>query len=134
MKRLKPVNPDQHTNKEQVTGTGMAMVLICLIAGRLSGMSGYDTAAIILLVLTMACPVVFKPVAYLWFGMSRFLGRVSSTVFLTLIFFLMVTPVGLIRQRFGYDPFKRGQFKKGAGSCFSTREHLYSKTDLETPY
>jgi hypothetical protein len=78
--------------------------------------------------------VVYKPVAYLWIGLSRFLGRVSSTVILTLIFFLMVTPVGLFRQRFGYDPLKLCQFKKGTGSCFSKRKHLYSKTDLETPY
>lgn len=112
----------------------MAMVLLCLIAGHLSGISRCYTAAMILLVLTMICPVVYKPVAYLWFGISRFLGRVSSTVFLTLIFFLMVTPVGLIRQRFGYDPLKRRQFKNGTGSCFSATEHLYSKTDLETPY
>jgi hypothetical protein len=66
-----------------------------------------------------------EQIDWVWRGISRLMGFVSNAVLLTIIFFLVVTPVGLIRRlsKKGFDP--------GAKSNFSDREHVVAKEDFE---
>ena len=43
----------------------------------------------------------------LWMGMAEALGFVTTRVILGLVFFLFVTPIGLVRRLFGGDPLSR---------------------------
>ena len=69
---------------------------------------------------------------WLWSQLSLLLGRISNTVLLSLIFFLVLTPVGLFRRLFTkrslvfWDKDKHGNFV--------TREHDYTKKDLENTW
>ena len=49
-------------------------------------------------------------------------------------FFLIVTPMGLIRKAFGADPMKTKLWKRGGGSVLVERNHLYTKEDIEKSY
>ena len=77
---------------------------------------------------------VFKPLAIVWFGFSHFLGFIVSKIILSLVFFLVVTPMGFIRKVFGADSMKTRLWKKGDGSVLVDRDHLYTKEDIEKPY
>jgi hypothetical protein len=57
------------------------------------------------------------------------LGRVSNTVLLTLIFFLVLTPMGLFRRLLG----KGGMLhvREGQQSNFTDREHTFTEKDME---
>ena len=76
----------------------------------------------------------FQTIGFLWLGLSNLLGRIVSKILLTLIFFLIATPIALIRRVCGADSMKRKAWKREHSSVFSKRGHLYSAEDLEKPY
>ena len=114
--------------------TGLALVLILLIVLYIRQPGWLVLFAMAALVLTMVWPPVFTPLAKIWFGFSHFLGTIVSKIILSLVFFLIVTPMGLIRKAFGADPMKAKLWKKGEGSVLVDRDHLYTKEDIEKPY
>ena len=114
--------------------TGMAMVLICLLAAWFTGERGWLAGAIGLLVLDMTWARAFSPVARVWLGLSRLTGAVMSRVILSLVFFLVLTPIALLRRVLGHDPMRRKGWKAGAGSVFETRDHTYTAEEIERPF
>jgi hypothetical protein len=52
-------------------------------------------------------PPLFRRVYRLWLAFSIVLGFFVSRILLTLIFFLLITPVGLIMRATGKDPMER---------------------------
>ncbi len=122
------------TTRDQSRDTGLAMVLLLLLAHATWGRDGFATAALVVLVVAMTVPLVFRPLAVVWFGLSHVLGAVMSRVVLTLVFFLIVTPVGLIRRLLGHDSLRLRAFKAGEASVLRTRNHVFSGPDLEKPY
>jgi hypothetical protein len=112
----------------------MAVVLIFLLIGLFRHDFAFITIAIISLIFTMAFPLIFKYIAVIWLGFSHLLGTVVSKIVLTVIFFLVVMPVGMIRQIFGYDTLKLRQFKKGTDSVMIVRNTTFSSNDIEKPF
>lgn len=119
---------------EQAKDTGMAMVLICLLLGYFGKFPKFLGVSIVLLLITMAWPKVFKPLAGLWFGLSHVMGQVVSKIVLTLIFFGVVTPVGLIRRLTGADSLQLKKWKQGTDSVFVERQGAIPDKDLLNPY
>ncbi|HEY4207838.1 MAG TPA: hypothetical protein VGM31_13540 [Puia sp.] len=64
-----------------------------------------------------------------WNKLSLLLGRISNAILLTLIFFLVLTPVGLFRRLLGKDRMLR--VPRGQKSSFIEREHAFAKADME---
>ena len=52
----------------------------------------------------IAAPGTLGPVYRLWMIIGRALGYVNSRILLSVVFFVLVTPIGLITRLFGYDP------------------------------
>ena len=121
-------------SQHQAKDTGMAMVLICLLITVISGRDSWLPPAIVLLVLTMTLPGIFKPVAIVWFGFSHFLGGIVSKILLSVLFFVIVTPVGLIRRLTGKDSLKLKEWRTGTTTSFTDRNKTYTAKDLEHPY
>jgi hypothetical protein len=122
------------STKDQARDTGMAMALICLLMAYWGHHPKFLPLAIVLLLITMAVPQVFKPLAVLWFGLSHIMGNVVSKVVLTILFFVIVTPIGLIRRWAGKDSLQLRQWKKGTDSVLITREGVICPEDLNNPY
>jgi len=122
------------STQDQARDTGMAMVLICLIAAYWWQRPRFLPLAIGILLLTMAVPQVFRPAAVLWFGLSHILGNLVSKVVLSVIFFVVVTPIGLIRRWAGKDSMQLGKWKKDRGSVFVARKGVIRPEDLINPY
>ena len=120
--------------KDQCKDTGMAMVLIVLLLTLATRRNQVIFCAIGLLVLTMIRPQLFRPVAVIWFGLAQLLGIVTSRILLSIIFFVVVTPVGLVRRVLGADTLKLKEFKKGHGSVMEERNHTFSAHDIMKPY
>jgi hypothetical protein len=120
--------------RRQARDTGMAMVLICLLAGHIWDQAWLFKLAIPLLVLNMILPMLFRPLATIWLGLSTLLGTVMSRVILTLIFFLLVTPIGLVRRAFGRDSLKLRMWKRGPKSVLRVRDRLFQPGEIEKPY
>lgn len=120
--------------KDQSRDTGLAMVLLALILGFLTDADGFFTLAIPLLVVTMVVPELYRPVGYLWLGLSHLLGTVVSRILLTLVFFVIVLPVGLVRRLWNKDSLRLKEFRRGTGSAMRVRDHVFVPSDIEKPY
>jgi hypothetical protein len=117
-------------NKKECSDTGMAMALISLLAGLFTKHPVFDVVALITIVITMGVPIIFYPLAIIWFGLSKAMGKVSSMLLLGLVFFLVVTPVGLFRRVLGRDRLNLLAFKRDNKSIFTERSHLYEASDF----
>ena len=134
LKRANPTTWLLSSTKEQAKDTGMAMVLICLLLGYWGKFPKFLPVSLVLLILTMAWPNAFRPLAVLWFGLSHLLSRVMSRVILTVVFFLVVTPIGVIRRLWGADALQLKKWKQGQGSVFVVREGVIQGKDMANPY
>ncbi len=135
--KLKGSNPVARWLKatpEQAKDTGMAMVLICLLLGYWGKFPKFLPVSIVLLFITMAWPRAFQPLAGLWFGLSHLLSSVVSRVILTILFFVVVTPIGLIRRLTGADALQLKKWKQGKNSVFTIRDGPVQGKDLMQPY
>jgi hypothetical protein len=136
-------------DSKKESDTGQALVLLCLIVFMFTFSRLFVTFALILLVVNMVCPVVFRPAALVWFGLAEVLGMVVSRIVLTLVFVMMVIPVGLIRYWAGSDPMRLKEWKQSRNivgcqndasegkykdSVFVERNHLYTDQDIINPY
>jgi polyferredoxin len=119
---------------EQARDTGLALTLLCLIIVYFWQAYRLVPLAMAFLVVTMVWPRAFQPLAGLWFGLSHLIGTVMSTVILSVLFFGLVTPIGLIRRVYGADTLQLKKWKNGEDSVFAVRADLVQKKDLQAPY
>jgi hypothetical protein len=122
------------TARDRSRDTGLAMVLLLLIAHAATHRDGFATAAVVSLVAAMTAPGLFAPLSVVWFGLSHVLGTVMSKVLLTAVFYLVVTPIGIARRLLGHDTLRLRAFHGGEGSVMHPRNHVFSGQDLEKPY
>ncbi len=125
---------DKTISVEKCKDSGLALVLICLICFQVWKQNLLILLAIGLLLVAMTYPPIFKPFARLWFALSAALGAVVSRIVLTVIFFLVIYPVAILRRLMGKDPMQAKSWKNERDSVFRKRDHRYEFKDLEHPY
>lgn len=116
--------------KKQCMEFGQVATLTVLILALHYKNDHLVAAAFALILITIVLPIIFYPFAVVWFGLAELLSMVSPAIVLTIIFFLIVTPVGLIRKLLGKDNMRLKQFKKSRQSVMIDRNHLYTESDL----
>lgn len=70
-----------------------------------------------------------EKIHFLWMELSLLLGKVSNGILLTLVFFLVLTPVGLFRRLFKKSSMTL--VDRDQQSNFTDRDHSFTKQDLE---
>jgi len=120
--------------RDQCKDTGMALVLVLLLLFVWRHNQSYVGWAIAVHLVNMTAPQLFKPAAIVWFGLSHLMGTIVSRVLLTAIFFIVVTPVAMVRQMIGADPMQLRGFKKSKQSVMQVRNHTFTAKDVEQPY
>ena len=83
------------------------------------------TFGITLCILGIAIPFILKPIYWVWMIFATILGWIMTRVILSLLFYIIVTPIGLIPRFFGKQ-FLELQWDKSKESYwnFRTNEHL----------
>lgn len=85
-----------------------------------------------LLVLTgLFAPALAELIHRGWMKLGTILGAITSRVLLTIIFFLVILPFGLISRLLGKNDLILDPNKP---SYFTKKEHTYTKEDLEHPW
>lgn len=110
---------------------GMAFTLIALLFAWLGDVSGAVPAAVLILLINMIQPRVYRYPAALWYWLADVLGGVVSTVLLSAVFFLILTPMGLLRRAMGRDPMRLREWRRGDGTVFAERDRKVDAGDLE---
>lgn len=107
-----------------------AMVVVFFVSGRKH--YGWLAGAAVLALIALLSRQLSARIHEVWMKIAQVLGRISSAVLLTAVFFLVLTPMALLRRIFSrQDMF---QLKKKEGSYYMMRQHTYSAKDLETGY
>lgn len=79
-------------------------------------------------------PIILKPFYLVWMTLAVLLGFVSTRVILTVLFYLIITPIGLVSKMFGKDPMER-KIDKTSKSYWTYRENKkYEKIDTERQF
>lgn len=125
--------PKKVTEK-QAGDTGMALVLVCLITVSFGFFDKLLSVAIGLLVVNMIAPGLYKPLVKVWLGFSNVIGTIMSKILLTFVFFLIVTPIALVRKAFRADPLQVGIWKQDTSSVFKSRDHEFGAHEMERPF
>jgi len=133
MKKLRNYFP-RTISKKQASDTGMATVLILLLLGLLLHNNLYYEIAIPVLIINMTFPMFYYPFAIAWLGFSQLLGTIMSKIILTLVYIIMVIPIGLFRRMLGKDSLRLSEFKKSTNSVMRSRNYIFSSKDIENPY
>lgn len=97
----------------QVFGSGLALILIALLIFLLTEKILFLHTAIGLTVLSMIWQAPFRYFGIAWFVFGEALGFVVSRILLTLIYVVLVIPIGLLKRGTIRKNMKLGQFKKG---------------------
>ena len=124
----------QKLTKEQCKDAGMAFSLIFILIAVFTGSEYALYAAGGFLVITMTAPGLLKPLAIFWFWLARVIGTVVSRLILGIVFFLVVTPVALIRRLSNKDSLRLREFKGGRSSVMDKRNHTFGPKDIEKPF
>jgi hypothetical protein len=82
-----------------------------------------------LIVMALLAPMLLAPIEWAWSKIGGVLGFVNTRILLTLIFFVVLTPIALVLRLLGRDPLER-RFDKQSKSYW--REH--AKPDDEQRY
>jgi hypothetical protein len=61
-------------------------------------------AAVVVFVLAVALPVVLHPFNLVWFRIGLLLHKVATPVIMGVLFYLVVTPIGVAMRLFGKNP------------------------------
>ena len=77
-------------------------------------------------------PRLLKPLFFCWTLLGKALGRIIPPVVLTLFFYLMIWPTGMLRKLLGGDPLRR-RWEPEARSYFQKAEQLRGN-HMEDPY
>jgi uncharacterized membrane protein len=121
-------------SKKEHTDSGLALLLLTLIVSQWFNQQLFMRLAIVEVLFLLIAPVFVFPFTFLWLNISDLLGKIMSKVILTLVFFVFVWPVSLIRKAMGKDTLRLKKFKKDSNSVFTDRNHTYTRTNLTTPY
>lgn len=119
---------------KQASDTGMAAVLVLLLLGFFLKNTNCYNIAIPVLLINMIYPRIFIPLAKIWLSISEILGWVMSRIILSVIYVILVVPVGLFRRLMGLDNLQLKKFKRGKGSVMKDRDYKFSSKDVENPY
>ena len=85
-------------------------------------------------IVSIVLPGMLKPISIFWYLLAEILGTVMSRVILTLVFFLIITPMGLLKRLVSRDRMLMERWKKGEESVFTVRDKSFSGADLKNPF
>ncbi|MHC1728492.1 MAG: SxtJ family membrane protein [Syntrophobacteraceae bacterium] len=121
-------------SKEQSKDFGMVVTLALLITAWFTEQRWALQAAILILLVNVIYPSIYRTLASAWFNFSIILGSFVSKLVLSIAFAALVIPVGVVRRMLGYDSLNLKKWKKDGSSVFTVRDHTFAPEDLDRPY
>ena len=77
-------------------------------------------------------PLLAKWITIAWLKLAHVLGWINGRILLAVIFFLVLTPLALLRRAMKRDPMR--VVDRSATSHWTSRDHTYAPTDIEKPW
>lgn len=84
----------------------------------------------VLMVLGVAVPSYLGPVQRAWMGLAHLISKVTTPIFMGIVYFVVITPISFLMRLFG----KRPLAVKSAPSYWTPREPGQRQSDLERQF
>jgi hypothetical protein len=114
------------SDKSEIRKFGLTIgVFLMVIAGFLfwRGKESFEillVSGFVLFVLGLVIPVVLKPIYWIWMILAVILGWIMTRVILSLLFYIVITPIGIFSRLFG-SKFLDLKWEKSKDSYWNTR-------------
>jgi uncharacterized protein involved in cysteine biosynthesis len=115
-------------------------IALCLAAGLLwwRGKDYYLyflVISLIFLLVSLITPILLKPIHKIWMILAILLGWLTTRVILIILYYLIITPIGILARLFGKD-FLDLKFKKNAADSYwiSRGAFKFDKKNYERPF
>ena len=86
----------------------------------------WGTAGALLVLMALVAPRGLMPVRRVWMGLAAALSRVTTPLFMAVVYFVVLTPFGVVKRLWGGNPILR---PRGAQGGWVPREK--SRSDME---
>tara|TARA_B110000046_G_C12850784_1_gene337632 strand:+ start:236 stop:595 length:360 start_codon:yes stop_codon:yes gene_type:complete len=110
----------------------LVIVLGFLIIGYIFNIEELKIASLVIGLTSLIIPAAAKLILKGWEYLALALGWINSRILLTVVFYIVLTPVALISRIFNKDKLKLSKTKDD--SMFTTRNHVYTAKDIENPW
>ena len=124
------INMKRPNSKEVI----LVIVVGLLIVSRIFSIDSLVFVAIVIGLLGVLSSTLSDKMAWLWFKFSDALGYIMSRFILTLIFFLILTPVALVSRLLRKKDLMGKKIDDNISSYFEIRNHEYKAKDLMDPW
>jgi len=94
-------------------------------AGAILGVLG-----VLLVVAALALPTHLGPVQRAWMGLARAISKVTTPIFMGIVFFVVMTPIGLLMRLFG----RRSLVHREQGGSFWMPPVSGGRSDMERQF
>jgi hypothetical protein len=129
------------STRSELRKFGLAVGLVISgIGGILFFTKGFQTSAyflavgVTLILLGLSLPAILLPVQKIWMTLAVVLGWIMTRVILSLLFFLIVTPIGLLTRVFG-GSFLEVKWRETRNSYWNHRSPKpFEKKNLERQF
>ena len=107
-------------------GTVLLLIAALLFYFEKSSWIYFGTVGVFLFLTGLFFPRTLKPFNRVWMGLAILLGFVMSRVILTILFYLVLTPISFIAKIFG-KKFMELKYDKSAKSYWEKRSVIHKK-------
>jgi len=121
-------------SKESVLDDSLIISFALLMLNMIFPNSFLHYIAALILFLSLIHYKLVWPFCLIWKTLLQAIGKALSFSSLTIIYLLVVTPVGLIHKIKGKDQLKLNQFTKGNDSAFILIQHTFDASDMENTF
>ncbi|MDA3886285.1 MAG: hypothetical protein PF638_11890 [Candidatus Delongbacteria bacterium] len=125
---------NKNPTREQCKDTGIILGIIFLYFSIKNSNNTLFLITFLIMVLVIIFPNIFKYLAIIWFGFSHLLGTIMTKILLTIVFYLIVAPVSIIRKLMKKDGMNLKGFKSSTKSVWIDRNQKITKQDLFKPF
>jgi hypothetical protein len=91
------------------------------------------TIGVVLCVLGIGLPVILKPIYWIWMIFATILGWIMTRVILSLLFYVILTPIGLILRMFGKQ-FLELKYNNNLNTYWNYRESQTQYNNFEKQF
>lgn len=128
------------SRKKELREFGVVVGVVFGLFGGLFWWKGKDhyffllTVSIALVILGLIAPVLLKPLHKIWMAFAIILGWIMTRIILSILFYLVITPIGLLNRLSGKDMLDL-KFDKNKNSYWTPRQQgAFDKVSYEKQF
>lgn len=121
---IKFIDKSENAVKKTGVTVGVVLILLSLVLWYLGKTSSIYFSAIggLFVIVAVILPSLLRPFHIAWMMLALLMGFVMSRVILTILFYIILTPIGIIARIFGKKFMPLG-FDKSASTYWEKREN-----------